>query len=403
MTLHRPDSVSVGPTPGSAAIVLSSAPRADHTGLEKLLHSAGFAVSFRDQLDATDAMERPPGLVIVDVRATVPGTIDFLNRLSQREPVPQTVFWGTGPTRVGVVEFDQTVRLNWLSSAWHFDTLQQLETRLRTRERPKVAVTAGELKSALDAGALELRYQPTLDLRRTDSPSPVEALLRWRHPSLGLLTASEFMPVATDPQLRRQLTDYALQVAVRQLNGWQLAGLGTSVVVNLDASLLNDVQFPRRLSRLVEQHDVDPSRLGLEVNEHGVMTASAETIATMDALVERGFRLCVDDFGGTHISLQQVLLLPFSQLKISAALVRGLSGAERARRLVRGVIHLAHDLEMTACGKGVETSEQMLLLKGLGCDAAQGWYIGGPIEAAELANILAGSGNVGETVAQAVE
>lgn len=376
----------------STAVVLTSAPRSDHSGLEKVLHAADFSVTFCDDVDAAiSAVQRSPHIVVVDLRAAIPGTTAFLNRLSAGDRVPQTIFWGTGPTRVGVVEFDQTVRLNWLSGAWHLDTLQQLEARLRTRDRPRVVLMAAELRTALQAGEIELRYQPTMDLRRMDAHSPVEALLRWRHPNLGLLTASEFMPAAEEPRLRQDLTDFALLKAIEQLKAWQLAGIKTGIAVNLEASLLKDVQFPRRLTRLVNEHHVDPARLELEVSERGVMSGTPETAAIIEALVERDFRLSLDDFGGTQISLQQVLLLPFSQLKISAALVHSLGASERARRLTRGLIHLAHDLDMLACGKGVETSEQMLLLQALGCDAAQGWYVGGPVEASELADAVGSS------------
>jgi EAL domain-containing protein (putative c-di-GMP-specific phosphodiesterase class I) len=289
---------------------------------------------------------------------------------------------------VGVVEFDQTVKLSWLGGAWHLDNLQQLEARLRARGRPGVTITPTQVSAALQAGQLELRYQPTLNLRNAGATSAVEGLLRWNHPTLGLLTAGEFLPVASDSALLRQLTDFALLAAVQQLQQWRRVGIATPISINLDVSLLNDVQFPKRLAGLIREYGVDPGHLRLEVSEHGFMSGSAETGSVIEGLFERDFHLSLDDFGSAAIALQHVLLLPFAEVKLSADLIHGLAGNERARRLTRGLIHLVHDLGMHACGKGVETAEQMLLLQAIGCDAAQGWYIGGPVLPAALPHTL---------------
>ena len=373
----------------SVAIVLTSSPPTSHTGLCKGLVAAGFSVTFVHSADAwLFDDDSHPSLVVVDLMAPVANTTKHLNRLSEHPSVPQIVFWGTGPTDIGVVEFDQTASLNWLAGAWHLDTVFQLEQRLRQNRHTPLSIAPLDVVAAIEAGQIEIHYQPTINLRAAKSGSPVEALLRWRHPTFGVLTASEFLPTGPDPLVRRQLTDFALHNAVQQLQLWRDAGIETPIAVNLEASLLNDVQFPKRLSLLIREFDVQANRLHLEISEQGVMSGTPETGPVIEALTDRDFRLSVDDFGGNRISMQQVLLLPFAELKISAGLIQLVARSERARRLTRGIIHLAHDLDMLTCGKGVETAEQLLLLKGIGCDAAQGWYVGGPVLPAELIHAL---------------
>jgi len=392
MNAPRPEQVAERPgAPGpSIAIVLTTSPPTSHSGLCKGLRAAGFTVAFIDNADALLAeQDSHPSLVLVDLKAPVCNATKQLNRLAEQRSVPQVVYWGTGPTDIGVVEFDQTVSLSWLAGAWHVDTVHQLEHRLRQRNRPPLNVAPDDVLAALEAGQIELHYQPTASLRSARSGCPVEALLRWRHPTCGILTASEFLPTGPDPLVRRQLTDFALKSAVQQLQLWSQAGIDTPIAVNLDASLLNDIHFPKRLALLIREFDVRADRLHLDISEQGLMNGTSETGPIIEALSEHDFRLSVDDFGSSAVSMSKILLLPFTELKITAELIRLVVRDERARRLTRGVIHLAHDLEMLACGKGVETGEQLLLLKGFGCDTAQGWYIGGPVLPNALSHVEA--------------
>jgi len=385
----------------SVAIVLTTSPPSSHSGLCKGLQAAGFSVAFADNADTLLANpDSHPSLVLVDLKAPVCNATKQLNRLAEHRSVPQVVYWGTGPTDIGVVEFDQTVSLNWLAGAWHVDTVHQLERRLRQRGRAPLNIAPDDVVAALEADQIELHYQPTASLRAANSVCPVEALLRWRHPSYGLLTASEFLPSGPDPVVRRQLTDFALKSAVEQLYIWTDAGIETPIAVNLDASLLNDIHFPKRLSLLIREFDVSADRLHLDISERGLMTGTAETGPIIEALTEHDFRLSLDDFGSSTISMSKALLLPFSELKISAELIQLVVRGERARRLTRGVIQLAHNLDMLACGKGVETGEQLLLLKGFGCDTAQGWYIGGPVPANALNHVNTQGGDEVRTAQQ---
>jgi EAL domain-containing protein (putative c-di-GMP-specific phosphodiesterase class I) len=374
----------------SIAIVLTSSPPSSQTGLCKVLQAAGFSVTFIHEADGLLVhRDSHPSLVVIDLTAPVSNATKNLNRLAERAAVPQVVYWGTGPTDIGVVEFDQTVSLNWLAGAWHVDTVHQLEHRLRQDRRALLNITPDDVLAALQADQIELHYQPAVSLRPTKSGCPVEALLRWRHPRFDILTAGEFLPTGPDPLVRRQLTDFALRSAVQQLQVWRDAGIDTPIAVNLDASLLNDILFPKRLSLLIREFDVGADRLHLEISEQGVMNGTAETEAIIEALTDRDFRLSVDDFGGSTASMSKIFLLPFAELKISADLIRLIVRSDRARRLTRGIIQLAHELDMVACGKGVETSEQLLLLKGIGCDTAQGWYVGGPVPPNALNYLIA--------------
>lgn len=368
------------------ALVLSSAGPGAHRGLANLLQAAGFATEFladvqRPGLGAAEV----PALVVLDLEATPPESVAFLNRLSRAQPPPQVVLIGlSGPSDVGVVEFNQTVAFSWLTRAWHVDDLAELDQRLRDA-RPLAAIDRGALVRALDRREFLLHYQPIFDIRRGEHElSAAEALVRWQHPQHGLLMPSAFLPIVERENLVAPLTDLTLQLAAEQKTAWKRAGSNLPIAVNLDGELLTDLQFPARLMRFLAELGVEPDDLVLEVSEDGVMSRRLEPVTVAADLIDRGFRLVIDDFGRGPISLAQVMSLRFSGIKLDEHLIRQIGRNERVRQLVRGMIRLAHDLGMRAGAKSVESAETLFFLKGLGCDDVQGWHLGRPVPASEL-------------------
>lgn len=245
---------------------------------------------------------------------------------------------------------------------------------------------AAELREALAAGQLTLRYQPVFDIRKSE-PALVtaEALVRWEHPSQGLLLPGEFLPLASREGLMPAVTDFVFQYAVEQLFAWRQRRIDTAIAVNLAGHLLEDPDLPDRLMRLLTEFSIEPRQLILELSEQGAMVTMPAALDILRELMALGFPLVIDDFGKGSISLVQLMRLPFVGLKVDQQLVAQISADDRAKQLVRGIVHMAHDLGMAVCAEGVETRETLFLLKGLGCDSAQGWLFGDAVRAAELA------------------
>jgi EAL domain-containing protein (putative c-di-GMP-specific phosphodiesterase class I) len=369
------------------ALVLSVSDRKLHQGLENMLRAFGFDVTFvRDGQEITASLGTDPALVILDLAAPPGDAIGYLNRLSSVSPGAQGVLMGAAASQagVGVVEFDQTIAFGWLAKAWHVDDLGELEEHLR-RTTPVRDLTRDDLMRALDNHEFILHYQPIFDLRRNEQDLVgVEALVRWAHPELGMLPPGAFLPLAQTEGLMPRVTDHTLQLAAEQLTAWKQQGRKLPISVNIGADLLTDYEFPARLLRALTELGIGPEDLILEVAERGVMSHRPEPVVVAADLIDRGFRLVIDDFGRGSISLMQVMILRFTAIKIDESLIRQVSRRERAKQLVRGIVRLAHDLGMRVCAESVETAEVLFLLKGLGCDEAQGWYLGRPLPAAAV-------------------
>jgi EAL domain-containing protein (putative c-di-GMP-specific phosphodiesterase class I) len=382
-----PTAAANRPTSLKAAVVLSVAGRKMHQGLENLLQAFGFEVSFAaDGEEITASLNKGPALVVLDLGAPPGDAIGYLNRLASVNPEAQTVLLGAGASQagMGVVEFNETVAFGWLAKAWHVDDLGELEEQLR-RTTPARDLTRVDLLRALDNHEFVLHYQPIFDLRRNEQELvAVEALVRWSHPDLGLLPPGAFLPLAETEGLMQRMTDHTLQLAAEQLTAWKQQGRKLPISVNIGADLLTDHEFPERLLRALTELGIDPEDLILEVAERGVMSHRPEPVTVAADLIDRGFHLVIDDFGRGSISLMQVMILRFVAIKIDECLIRQVSRRERAKQLVRGIVRLAHDLGMRVCAESVETAEVLFLLKGLGCDEAQGWYLGRPLPAAAV-------------------
>lgn len=244
---------------------------------------------------------------------------------------------------------------------------------------------AAELREALATGQLSLHYQPIFDIRKSEPALlTAEALVRWDHPSRGLLLPGDFLPLASREGLMPAVTDFVFQSAVEQLYAWRQRRIDTAIAVNLAGHLLEDPDLPDRLVRLLREFSIEPRQLILELSEQGAMMTLPAAMDILRELMTLGFPLVIDDFGKGSISLVQLMRLPFVGLKVDQQLVAQISAEDRAKQLVRGIVHMAHDLGMAVCAEGVETRETLFLLKGLGCDSAQGWLFGEPGRAAGL-------------------
>jgi diguanylate cyclase (GGDEF)-like protein len=248
----------------------------------------------------------------------------------------------------------------------------------------------GELRAALDAGTgLELHYQPQVCLH-TEAILAVEALVRWRHPTRGVLAPAAFLPVAEGAGLMRRIGREVLRTAIAQAAAWHRAGAAVPVAVNLSTADLVDGALPTEIAQLLQAERLDGSWLKLEITENTVMTQPEHVTATLAELRTLGCRVSLDDFGTGHASLEHLVRLPVDELKIDRSFVLGLDRDEAgASAIVRALALLGRDLGVSVVAEGVETSRAWGQLVVAGCSSAQGYLLSRPLPAGELEAWLA--------------
>lgn len=255
------------------------------------------------------------------------------------------------------------------------------ETGEDERHRRQIQVT-NRLQRAIfgDNDGLTLHYQPKLDLA-SNRVSQAEALLRWTDDELGPVYPDEFIPLAESSGNIRMLTDWVLNQAVRQAVAWRTDGIPIAVGVNLSAHDFLRDDFVTHLARICESHGAEPSDLVLEITESATIFDVERSISYMDDLRGRGFKLSMDDFGTGYSSLSQLKLLPLDELKIDKSFVLALDSSKEDRQIVKSTIELGHNLEMRVVAEGVENDASLAILKQMGCDAVQGYFLSKPMPA----------------------
>ena len=246
---------------------------------------------------------------------------------------------------------------------------------------------AAALQSALDNEQLELFYQPLLNLQ-TQGLVGFEALVRWRHPTCGLLMPDTFIELAEREGLINALTGRVLELAAAQLALWKTTSLDAFVSVNVSAANIV-AELPDALTHLCAKHQIAPHRLRLELTESSVMTNQALILTVLTRVRLKGFELAIDDFGTGHSSLVQLYRLPFSELKIDRSFVSEMATSEEASIIVGATVGLAHALKLKLVAEGIETVESMQRLRDLGVETGQGYYYSRPLPAAEVPTWMA--------------
>jgi diguanylate cyclase (GGDEF)-like protein len=238
--------------------------------------------------------------------------------------------------------------------------------------------TLEQLRTALDTDQLVTHYQPKLDLR-TGTVVGLEALVRWEHPTRGLLYPDVFLPLAEQAGLMRRLALGVLERSLRDLQQWRGAGLDLSVAVNLSVSNLQDVALPEQVEMLLDAFAVPAAALTLEITEDVLMADAARSQQVMAGLRRLGVRLSVDDYGTGYSSLSYLRALPVDELKLDRSFVVSLTTDERAAAIVRSTLQLSRDLGMNMVVEGVEDAATLAALRAWGCDIAQGYHIARPM------------------------
>jgi len=253
---------------------------------------------------------------------------------------------------------------------------------------PARMAMVSELRDAIEAGALVLHYQPVVDAR-TGQPRSVEALVRWPHPTRGLVPPLEFIPMAERTGLIIPLTEFVLRTAVAQAVVWQRAGTPLGVAVNVSPRSLYDPGFATLIEELLRSSGLGPSALAIEITEGTIMTRADDALATLRRLRALGVDVSIDDFGTGYSSLGYIQRLPVTSVKVDRSFVKLMREDAGSLAIVRSTIDLAHNLDLRIVAEGVEDRETLTALAELGCDLAQGYFICRPAPAADLTGWLA--------------
>ena len=238
-----------------------------------------------------------------------------------------------------------------------------------------------DLRRAIDQDQLSLMYQPKVAMA-SRSVRSLEALVRWTHPELGAVSPAEFVPLAESTGGSRQLTNWVLGAAIRQMGEWRRQGLELDLAVNLSAPDVLDPDLSDEILRLLRRHQVDSTSLLLEITESAVMRDPQVAVRNMQWLRIAGIRFAIDDFGTGHSSLSQLSVLPVDELKIDRSFMS--SADAGAVTIVTSTIELGHSMGLKVVAEGVETAAAWNLLRRLGCDFAQGYLISPPLAPAQV-------------------
>lgn len=245
------------------------------------------------------------------------------------------------------------------------------------KELSKIALK-NDLRHAIERNELCLYYQPKIGHDRAQVTG-LEALVRWQHPEHGLIPPDRFIPLAESTGLIQPLTAWVLNEAVRQCAALHQSGMFLTVAVNVSAINLKDPELPKKISSILNAHQLAPKWLEIEITESAVMDDTLCTLHVLEQLDLLGTRLSIDDYGTGYSSLANIKRLPLDDIKIDKAFVIGMSNNRDDETIVRSTIEMGHGLGLRVVAEGVEDQTTWERLTELGCDSAQGYYMSRPL------------------------
>lgn len=261
---------------------------------------------------------------------------------------------------------------------YHFFTAKMQEDSVRIMQ------LTSALRHAVELDQLSLNYQPQISLK-DNAIIGVEALLRWQHPQYGLVSPVEFIPAAEDSGEILKIGEWALRHAIRQLKQWQNLGLPLmNIAVNLSAVQFRYPHLPDLIEGILEEEELNPECLELELTESVSMDDPVAVIAMMDRLNKLGVKVSIDDFGTGYSSLSYLKRFKVSKLKIDQSFVRDIMSDSDDRAIVKTIVALSRSLGIKTIAEGVETAEQMAFLKKSKCDEIQGYFFSKPLNAEDF-------------------
>ncbi len=306
-------------------------------------------------------MESPPALILIS------GHDDSVLRSAEKLCIAHGL--------ISLASFSKPVSLDDLKTVLEdFCRMQCDVVPLQQAEQ----ITEDEVIGAIEENQLELFYQPQMDLA-SNSICGVEALARWHHPRMGLVNIESILPVAEKHGYMGRITDWVIDTAVKQERNWRMHGYDMTVSVNISASDITSLKLPEKISALLESNHLDCTRFMLEVTESALMGELVTSLDILTRLRLKGIGLSIDDFGTGYSSLSQLHRVPFTELKIDSSFVNRIEQDQEAHAIVKTCIMLGHELNMRVVTEGVENEAQLNIIRRLGSDIAQGYFIAEPM------------------------
>ncbi len=354
--------------------------------VKRVAEAGGFDVVITGDPSAfvNAARQWHPTVIMLDLK--MPGTdgVQLLRTLAADNCPAHIVLTSGSDTKVleAAMQLGRGRGLNMseaLPKPMRVESLQERLAGLKGAARP---LLAGDLAAALVDNQLFLEYQPKLGCR-LGRIIGAEALVRWHHPTRGIIQPNQFIALAEETGLIHGVTDWVVATAAAQAAHWRAdhLGLEIAVAVNFSANDLADLDLPDRLEQYCRSAGSDPTLLTLELTETGAMRGAVQMMDILTRLRLKGFRLSIDDFGTGYSSLVQLQLLPFSEIKIDLSFVTQMMSNAGCRVIVEIIVDLARKLGLTSVAEGVEEEAALKVLIEMGCDVAQGFYISRPIAA----------------------
>ncbi len=357
-----------------------------------------------DCVRAEDTVARLGGDEFIVILADLPKDSDGVTRVLQaiRASVSQTIGLGTRVVQMtcsmGVASFPRdaltvdALLANAEAAMYRAkdvgrDTFKFSMDALNAEMQERLAIQE-DLRHAIARGELRLHFQPLIDLK-TGRIFATEALVRWQHPVLGLISPGLFIPIAEESGLIGSIGRWVLREACRQNKAWQDQGFEPLVVcVNVSALQFREGMLLQEVSEALRDTGLSSEHLELELTESVIMQDLQQAIATMQALAQINIKLSIDDFGTGYSSLSALKRFPVTRLKIDRSFVDGLPDDGNDRAITTAVISMAHNLNLKVIAEGVETERQLGFLRDSGCDEVQGYFFSKPVAPADLERII---------------
>ncbi len=244
-----------------------------------------------------------------------------------------------------------------------------------------------DLRSAIREGALELYYQPQIDLR-TGEIAGFEALARWEHPEHGFISPDVFIDIAERTGLIKQLTEWVLAAAIKQCAVWEKSCPSLTMSINLSARNLHDETLGKQVAQHIRHWQISPQQVCLEITETAMMADPEHAMYVLGELDQLGVKISIDDFGTGYSSLSYLKKLPVDEIKIDRSFVMEMTSDEDDAAIIRATVGLAHDLGLSVVAEGVEDQAAQDTLQELGCEYAQGYHICKPAPARQIDKLL---------------
>jgi EAL domain-containing protein (putative c-di-GMP-specific phosphodiesterase class I) len=275
------------------------------------------------------------------------------------------------------------------------NTYQFFSQEMNVKAVERLVLETG-MRRALEREEFFLFYQPQVDLA-TGRISGMEALLRWRHPDLGLLSPAKFIPLAEESGLIMQIGEWVLRSACARNKAWQDAGFPPlRVAVNLSGYQFRQGNLVEMVESVLSETGLDPRLLELELTESAIMESPERAAMTLHRLKERGIGLAIDDFGTGYSSLSHLKQFPIDRLKIAQLFMRDITSNPDDAAIVEAIIAMAHSLKLRVIAEGVERRGQMDFLRALRCNEMQGFFFSRPLSEEAFTTVLADGLSCGE-------